>query len=70
MNADTTSALLVVSGKVAGDVVSFGIVLASLAQFLPPLAALISILWIGFQFYHSEPMKARRNKRKEQNGNS
>jgi hypothetical protein len=33
---------------------------------LPPLAALASILWICFQFYHSAPMKARRD-RKEKN---
>ena len=31
---------------------------------LPPLAALASILWIGFQWYHSAPMKERRQKRK------
>lgn len=31
---------------------------------LPPLAALASILWIGFQWYHSTPMKMRRQKRK------
>ena len=32
---------------------------------LPPLAALASILWIGFQWYHSAPMKEWRQKRKE-----
>jgi hypothetical protein len=31
---------------------------------LPPLAALASILWIGFQWYHSAPMKEWRDKRK------
>jgi hypothetical protein len=31
---------------------------------LPPLAALASILWIGFQWYHSAPMKEWRQKRK------
>lgn len=65
---DTTSAILGVTGRITGDVVSFGIVLGTLAKILPPLAALISIIWIGFQFYHSEPMTARRQKRKEQNG--
>lgn len=65
MNTETTSALTVVVGKIAGDVVSFGIVLGTLAKILPPLAALISIIWIGFQFYHSEPMKERRRKKKE-----
>lgn len=33
---------------------------------LPPLAALASILWIGFQWYHSAPMKEWRLKRKAQ----
>jgi hypothetical protein len=32
---------------------------------LPPLAALASILWIGFQWYHSAPMKEWRQNRKE-----
>lgn len=31
---------------------------------LPPLAALASILWIGFQWYHSAPMKEWRQQRK------
>lgn len=37
------------------------------ANLLPPLAALASILWIAFQFYHSAPMQARRKKRKDKN---
>lgn len=57
--------------RVVGDVGSFGIVVGTLTKILPPLAALITILWIGFQFYHSEQMKQWRNKRKdEHNGNS
>jgi hypothetical protein len=35
-----------------------------MAQALPPLAALASILWIGYQWYHSEPMKQRRQRRR------
>jgi hypothetical protein len=31
-----------------------------IANALPPIAALASILWIGFQWYHSAPMKERR----------
>lgn len=31
-----------------------------IAGILPPLAALASIAWIGYQFYHSAPMVARR----------
>jgi len=33
------------------------------ANALPPLAALVSILWICFQFYHSAPMRARRDRK-------
>jgi len=36
-----------------------------IANALPPLAALVSILWMGFQWYHSAPMKERRTKRQE-----
>ena len=31
-----------------------------IADALPPLAALASILWIWWQWYHSAPMKERR----------
>jgi hypothetical protein len=33
------------------------------ANVLPPMAALASILWIAFQFYHSAPMKSRRDRK-------
>ncbi len=56
--------------RVVGDVGSLGIVVGTLTKILPPLAALVTILWIGFQFYHSEPMTAWRLRRKEQNGDS
>lgn len=39
------------------------------ASALPPLAALASILWMGFQWYHSAPMKEWREKRKERKTN-
>jgi hypothetical protein len=38
--------------------------LAWIAQALSPLAALASIFWIGFQWYHSKPMKERRARRR------
>lgn len=66
--SDATSAVMAEVAKVTGDVVSFSIVLGTLANILPPLAALISILWIGFQFYHSEPITKWREKRKERHG--
>ena len=31
-----------------------------IANALPPIAALVSILWVVFQWYHSAPMKERR----------
>jgi hypothetical protein len=51
--------------RVMADLVSFTIVGATLAKLLPPTAALVSIFWMGFQFYHSEPVKAWRLKRKQ-----
>lgn len=56
--------------KAVGDAMSYSIVAATVVQILPPLAALISILWIGFQFYHSPVMVARRARQKEQHGNT
>lgn len=43
------------------DGLSFAATIGALAGWLPPLAALISIMWIGFQFYHSAPVKAWRD---------
>jgi hypothetical protein len=45
------------AARVVGEVTSAGIVVGTLANLLPPLAALISICWIGFQFYNSEPFQ-------------
>lgn len=50
----------------AGATVAAGATLVGwVANALPPLAALASILWIGFQWYHSAPMKERRAKQKD-----
>lgn len=50
------------------DALSFFAAIGTLASYvasiLPPLAALASILWIAFQFYHSAPMKERRARKK------
>lgn len=35
-------------------------------RILPSMAAAVSILWMGFQWYHSTPMKAWRTRRKVQ----
>jgi hypothetical protein len=71
MTEPTSSSVVGVVAKAAVDVTSYGIVFATILKILPPLAALVSILWIGFQFYHSEPMEKRRQQRKEkQNGHT
>jgi len=36
------------------------------ANALPPVAAAVSIAWVGFQFYHSEPMKERRERKRKE----
>jgi hypothetical protein len=65
MTEPASSQVVGLVAKSVMDVTSYSIVCATVIKLLPPLAALISILWIGFQFYHSEPMKEWRNKRKE-----
>ncbi len=37
-----------------------------IASALPPVAAAASIAWIAFQFYHSEPMRARRERKRKE----
>jgi hypothetical protein len=49
---------------VASTMAALGTVFGWVINALPPLAALASILWIGFQWYHSAPMKEGRLKRK------
>ena len=39
--------------------------MGGLVHLLPPLAAVVSILWMGFQWYHSAPMKEWRARRRE-----
>lgn len=57
--------------EIAGSIVVAGTTIAGwLAGMLPPMAALASIAWIGFQFYHSAPMKERRKARKEKRNES
>lgn len=41
-----------------------GTAIAWLTGILPPLAALASILWIGWQWWHSKPMVEWRKRRK------
>jgi hypothetical protein len=62
--------LLAHASKPALDSLTFvaaGATLAGgLVHLLPPLAAIVSILWMGFQWYHSAPMKEWRARRREQ----
>ena len=37
--------------KVAADVASVGTVIATIAGWLPPIAALLSIVWLSMQIY-------------------
>jgi len=37
--------------KFAGDIVSFGVVFGTLAQFLPAIAALASLIWTLLRIY-------------------
>ena len=39
--------------KFAGDVVSFGVVFGTLAQFLPAIAALASLIWTMIRIYET-----------------
>lgn len=61
-----TTSVAAVAVKVTGDVAATSIAFATVLKLLPPLAALVSILWIGYQFYYSDPMKEWRKKRSEQ----
>lgn len=51
--------------RVIGDSLSYSVILGTFMKILPPIAALVSILWVGFQFYHSPPVKEWRQRRKE-----
>ena len=43
--------------KIAGDVLSISTVGATLMQILPPLAAILSILWAVIRIYESETIQ-------------
>lgn len=47
------------------DIVSITNIIATLAGLLPPLAALVSIAWVGFQFYHSPQVQGWLKSNKE-----
>lgn len=39
--------------KVAGDVLSVGTVVATLAAWLPPIAAVFTIIWTGIRIFET-----------------
>ena len=43
--------------KVAMDVVSAGVVVGSIAQFLPQIAALASIIWFAIRIWESDTIQ-------------
>lgn len=45
------------SVKAAGDVVSLMTVVGTLAEVLPAIAALLTIVWTGFRIYETETVQ-------------
>ena len=43
--------------KVAGDVLSLGTVVATLATWLPPVAALFTIIWTAIRIWETETVQ-------------
>ena len=43
--------------KYAGDLLSFSVVLATLAQWLPSMAALFTIVWTGIRIYETDTIR-------------
>jgi chromate transport protein ChrA len=44
--------------KPAGDILSIGVVLATLASWLPSIAALFTIVWTSIRIYESDTVQA------------
>jgi hypothetical protein len=45
------------AGKHVGDVVSIGLVVGTLANWLPAIAALLSIVWTGIRIFESRTVQ-------------
>ncbi len=50
--------------KTAGDVISLGTVLATLAAWLPPIAALFTIIWTAIRIYETKTVQGWLTRRK------
>ncbi len=51
--------------KVLGDAVSIATVLGTLAQVLPAVAALFTIIWTGFRIYETDTVQGWLGKNKK-----
>jgi hypothetical protein len=51
--------------RTAGDAVSLLTVLGTLAQILPAIAALFTIIWTGFRIYETKTVQSWLNKPKK-----
>lgn len=52
--------------KHIGDAAAIGVAIGAWAQFLPPAAALASLLWIGWQWWHHPVTREWRAKWRKQ----
>jgi hypothetical protein len=51
--------------KVIGDAVSVATVIGTLAQWLPSIAALFTIIWTGFRIYETDTVQGWLGKKKK-----
>lgn len=51
------SRFLIAAGYIAGDSTSFTLMLGTLADLLPPLAAIMSIIWLTIRIYETKTVQ-------------
>lgn len=51
--------------KIVGDALSIATVLGTLAQILPAIAALFTIIWTGFRIYETDTVQGWLGKKKD-----
>ena len=52
--------------KIAGDALSIATVVGTLAQWLPSIAALFTIIWTGFRIFETDTVRGWLGKKKDQ----
>ncbi len=52
--------------QITGDTIAYTIAIGALLNWLPPLAAAVSILWVAFQFYNHPVITQWRTRRKKE----